>query len=358
MGRSVGRTTAVWPATIAACCVVSAIPAWGGGGGGADLGSVLQALTGPNGPCAKLHVTNCPQLPTINQVIVEYAALLGVTPNIVRTTPSLGINIPPGRAIDAGSLAGLSNPLAFISTLNNQGKPTPSQASNPAVNSFLSATTTPTGSPTTLDLTFDFRSRTLGFAPAQEGLNIGQITLPLVVADINRNASPSDLSIPHLATLEVFADPNTCPTCVTTDIMADLTGTTQTYQLSQLGISFLNDNSNSNASQFSPNEAFTVDIPLLIPADLQSAYTFSASGHQFVTGLFDGIDPVANFLDASFLDNANNLLSAAHADLAIARTGGTILSDPVSTAEPATLALVGSGLAGLAFLRRRRRAAD
>jgi hypothetical protein len=350
--RLIGRATTVWTATIAASWLGTAAPAFAGGGGGADLGSVQQVL---NGICTGLHVTSCPQLPTINQVVIETSALTGLTPNVVRTNPAIGINLPPGGAVDAGSLAGLSNPLAFISASNNQAKPTPTQASNPAANSLLSATTTPSGSPTTLDLTFDFHSRTLGFTSSQEGLNIGQITLPLIVADINRNATPSDLSMPHLATLQVLADPNTCPTCVTTDIIANLTGTTLTYQLSQLGISFSNDNSNPLTSNFSPNEVFTVDVPLLIPAALQPAYTFSASGHEFASGLFDGIDPVANFLDASFLNNADNLLAATHADLAIARTGGTILSDPVPTAEPATLALLGSGLAGLAFARRRRR---
>jgi hypothetical protein len=42
------------------------------------------------------------------------------------------------------------------------------------------------------------------------------------------------------------------------------------------------------------------------------------------------------------------------ADLAIVTNGTTIISDPVPMLEPSTLALLGSGLLGLALLRRRR----
>jgi hypothetical protein len=319
-----------------------------GSGGGADTAGFQKLLNQLCTDMLGISLSSCPQLPTVNQLVVENAALSGSTPAQVRHDQTL----PPGAAVDAGSETGLKNPLAFISPSNNQGQPIPTNPGNPAANSFLTATTTPTnGSPTTLDLTFDNRLRTAGFT--QQGQPIGDIMLPLIKGDANQNVSPDEYSMPQLATLQIFADPGTCPTCVTTDIVASLTGAPVTYQLSQLGMTFSNDNSKPGSSKFNPNEQFTVGVPLLVPADLLPAYLFSASGHEFADGLFDGIDPVANFLDASFLNDNNNNPLAAVADLAIVVDGSTIISDPVPTPEAPTLALLGSGLLGLVLLRPR-----
>jgi hypothetical protein len=325
-----------------------------GSGGGADLGhsqSLLDAVCKDVG----ISISLCPKLPTINQLVVENAALNGITPATVRQLQGL----PAGAAVDAGSERGLKNPLAFISPSNNLGQPIPTNSADAAANSFLTAATAPTnGSPSTLDLTFDYHLRTLGFI-GQQGNLVGQIMLPLItnqMAISDSNPTIPTLSNPPLATLQIFADPNTCPTCVTTDIVASLTGASVTYQLSQLGMTFSNDNSHPGSMNFSPNEQFTVGVPLLVPADLLPAYLFSASGNKFADGLFDGIDPVANFLDASFLNDNNNNLLAAVADLAIVINGSTIISDPVPMPEPSTLGLLGSGILGLALLRRRRSA--
>jgi hypothetical protein len=323
-----------------------------GSGGGADTAGSQNLLNHLCTDMLGISLSSCPQLPTVNQLVVENAALSGSTPAQVRHDQTL----PPGAAVDAGSEMGLKNPLAFISPSNNHGQPIPTNPANPAANSFLSATTTRTnGKPTTLDLTFDYPLRTQGFMTSPQGLLVGQIMLPLIKGDTNQNVSPDEYSMPQLATLQIFADPKTCPTCVTTDIIAEsLTGDSNPHPLSLFDITLSNDNSNPASMNFSPNEQFTVGIPLLVPADLLPAYLFSASGHEFANGLFDGIDPVANFLDASFLnDNDANLLAAV-ADLAIVIDGSTIISDPVPTPEAPTLALLGSGLLGLVLLRRLR----
>lgn len=324
-------------------------PGWAwAGGGGADLGFVKQVLTTMVCPSPFVNLGNCPQLPpqlpTVNQVIVEISALTGSTPNFVRTDPSFGIFIAPGVAFDAGTLTGLANPLAFISALNNQGTnnqgtPIPTATGNPAANSFLSATTTPIANPTTLNLTFDYRSRTTQTFAA--GQDIGDIVLPIAVADANGN-----LVRDVTATLEIRGAGGTS---ITTDIVGDFLGTgMQTEQLSDLGMTF--------SLNFSPNAIFSVDIPLLITSDLTPAYLISASGHEFAPGLFDGIDPVASFLNANFINDGNDLLAAVKADLAIAFNGTTILSDPVPTPEPSTLMLVGGSVLALGLLLRRRAA--
>jgi hypothetical protein len=322
-------------AMITAAFICSAALAWAGGS--ADLAAAQSAL---NGVCSQFGVSPCPKLPTINQLVIENSALSGLSPARVRN----GLNIPPGGAFDAGTFSGLSNPLAFIAS---QGQPVPTQPNNPAANSFLSATTTPIGSPTTLNLIFDFRPRTSPtFALGQD---VGDITLPFVVADAGGNVV-RDVS----ATLQIRG---TGGTALTTDIVGDFlgTGTPQTDLLSALGVTF--------SANFSPNEVLTLGIPLLVPAVFLNpqppgpAYIFSASGFPFASGLFDGINPVASFLDASLLNDANNLLAAVNADLAIAANGRTIISDPVPTPEPSTLVLVGCGLLVLTLLRRRRGAA-
>jgi hypothetical protein len=301
--------------------------AWAGGAGG-DLAGAQSAL---NGVCGMFNLSPCPKLPTINQLVIENAALSGSTPAQVRND----LNIPAGGAFDAGTANGVSNPLAFIS---NQAQPIPTQPNNLAANSFLSATT----NSDTLNLQFDYRLRTNStFAVGQD---VGDIILPFTVEDSSGNV----LRDPF-ATLQIRGAGGTS---VSTDIVGDLTGTgSQTYPLSALGMS-------SSLDVVSTGHlVFDLTVPLIGVGNLITLSPAPLSGFNFATGLYDGIDPIASFLDANFMDNAGNLLTAVHADLAIAFDDSTITSAPVSTPEPATLALLGGGFFSLALLRRRQNAA-
>ena len=76
--------------------------AWAGDGG--DLASLNQLLSTPNtGLCAilKIATTNCPQLPTVTQGILEVAALTNSPPEIVGAQNS----ITPGSNVTAGNPA-------------------------------------------------------------------------------------------------------------------------------------------------------------------------------------------------------------------------------------------------------------
>ena len=327
-------TIACLAATLSLC---NASSAWAGDGG-ASLPVAQMAL---DNTCATvgINASSCPQLPTINQIVVEISALLGTSPGQAREDAQ----VPSGNAIDAGSQGNLSNPLAFISAPTKGVPPVPTQPNNPAANSFISATTSPASSPTTLNLTFNYLPRTNPVFMLDQ--DVADITLPFIEAD----AAGNDLGGVS-GTLQIVG---TGGTAVTTDVIADLlgTGTPQTYTLAQLGMTF-----SFNVS--GAGEVLDLQAPLLIPADLAPAYGFAAPGFEFdtVDGVFEGIDPVASFIDANFVNDANDPF-AANADLAIGKRGGTILSDPLPAPEPTSLALLGGGLLGLALLRRPRCAA-
>jgi hypothetical protein len=356
----------VLPAVAAWLCTGTA--AWAGGGGPAsakDNAQFINIVCTQNPAAINQSFCNSviQKLPTVNQLVLEAAAILGETPDSIRTKnfSSSAIVFDAGKQnpffYQSGQplnglrmpYTGLASQLGFIA---GQGHPPqPIDPASPMANSFLSAMTTPTTmTPTTLDLTFDFKPRTNPtFALGED---VGDITLPLVFADGSGN-----LVRDIMATVQIRG---TGGTTVTTDIVDDFPGGQTTLPLSALGIT-------SSLNVTASGLEFDLGIPLLITSDLTA---FPPSGPGFVPAnsgfpfnmmpdLFDGIDPIASFFDASFEDNVGNLLAAVNADLAIAFDASALLSAPIPAAapEPSSLALLGGGLAGLAFLRRRRRTA-
>lgn len=341
-------------------------PAWAGGGGAASMADNLQfsnivcnAATGINQSYCNSLI---PKLPTVNQLVLQAAAILGETPASIRTG---NFSTPPGTVFDAGKQAtffyqsgqplnGMPMPYtslpAQLGFIAGQGQPIPTSS---GANSLLSATTTPTTTaPTTLDLTFDFHPRTN--ATFSAGQEIGQITLPLAIADINQNLV-RDVN----ATLNIVG--TGVGSGFTTNVVGNFLGTgnqTFTDPTNQLDI--------TTSLSFTANGLEVgLTVPLLITSDLIAfpptgpGFAPTNMGFEFdkTDGLFDGIDPIASFLDASFEDNAGNLLAAVNADLAIAFDASVLLSAPVPTPapEPTTLLVLGSGLVGLAMIRRRGR---
>jgi hypothetical protein len=305
--------------------------------------SLPQAQALLDATCRMVGITNCPQLPTVNQVVVEIAALDNTSPGAVRSEPQFGLMFPPGLAVDGGSHGTSSNiPLAFISPPNKTGTPIPTVPSDPAANSLILATNT--GG--TLDLNFSYLARTNSVFTA--GQDVADITLPFVESDANGNPFGGLSAIFHISA--------TGGTNVTAQVIGDFTGAgtgpPQIYTPSQLGMTFSIDFS-------SGHEVLDVTAPLLITSDLASGFATRYPGFEFdplnFPGVFEGVDPVATFINETALNDANDPF-VIHADLAIAKTGNTILSAPLLTPEPSTIALLGGSLLGLVVLRRRRSA--
>jgi hypothetical protein len=145
------RITGALAAALWLCCAGAA---WAGDG--ADLASLNQLLSEPTtGLCAVLNMTNCPQLPTITQALLEVAGLGNSPPEIIAAQNSIspGSNViagnpgavPPDDPLPLNSasspalqdLLSTLTPLAFVS--QTSGTAVATQAYDPKADTFFYA---------------------------------------------------------------------------------------------------------------------------------------------------------------------------------------------------------------------------
>lgn len=285
----IGAFAALW---------LSAGPAWAGHGGG-DAGVVQPAL---NTLCEFLGmpVSSCPQLPTVTQVILQYAALETSSPDFVRRPAKLGglaqcsiagndvpsgsftpcdanainaVNRPVPSPIVLSALANLT-PLAF--TVNKQGQAVPTQPSDPSAVGFFYAVTTTTGAngqPDTLQLFYDYPPLTSStFATGQV---VADISLPLQVlnADGSERLVCGAQGCPaSVATLKIRAFCNGGPACLTATVKGDFfgNGKFETPLAADLGLQVALVFSSSPNSK-TIHAIFEVQAPLLVTGPTNSA---------------------------------------------------------------------------------------
>src|SRR5260370_1687809 len=75
--------------------------AWAGGGGGADAAALQTVFLNPL--CNFLGMTSCPQFPTINQIILQLAALQNTPPSFVRSQIGFSQGAVQGTCTVAGN---------------------------------------------------------------------------------------------------------------------------------------------------------------------------------------------------------------------------------------------------------------
>ncbi len=310
----IGAFAALW---------LSAGPAWAGGGG-RDAGTFQPFL---DFICAQVGMTDCPQLPTVTQIILELSALQNTPPDGVRGPLELGSCTVSGNsglpvcsqtnafnavnpsaqskpgplALSPIALAGLSSPttlaaspiaapnlssltpLAFISPLNGPGSAVPVPPGTNGANSFFyGLTTRGSGQPDTLTLAFDYTPQTTPTFP--KGAVVANISLPLEVLKVDGSerlvCGPQGCP-GSVALLQISANCNGGPACLTANVMGDFSvpGTLETRSATALGLQFgLVFSSSPNAAQ--PHTIFVVQVPLLVtgPANPTNCGTAINSG--------------------------------------------------------------------------------
>ncbi len=269
--------------------------------GGADLGGLQSAI---DGVCGTLGVNPCPTMPTITQAVLELAALLNASPEIVRAQPFA--NVPMGGTIDAGnpsrppalnpgsagdqiafpvaagnlpSLLSSLQPLAFISA-SHGGTAMPARLYDNDADTFLYAVaSTQTGGqgyPDTLLLFYEDTNRTN--QNLQSGKVVAEFSLPLV-----KLSGGTETSLPYILNYKVPSkQPLDCSASTLTRVPSTATAASVTAAASpaSVGINcavvFA-----ATATSSQPHAVFEISVPLfLIGFDLSepqydSAYFYS-----------------------------------------------------------------------------------
>ena len=330
ISRLAGAVAALWLSGVGS--------AWAGGS--ADAGALQAALGKPDGTsglCAALHMTSCPQLPTITQLVLEIAALANATPEMVRYANSVpqtaavnAVNPPAGFPVVG--LADVSVPLAFIS---DGATVVVTDLNDDSANSFFYAATNGVSglSPDTLYLFYEYLPLTnQSFA---KGQFIADITVPLVVYS-NGTESPA----PTMIQIRGATGCGKTSPCVSTTAIGNFGKGTVARDAADLGIIVTLDFSTGHA-------IFGVQVKLLVinsptidlayfsnPNDLlYKGATFTGTGKLGFTpkflGLPVGVAPVAAIYAANIANTSGASVPAVSAYLAIGTDGETLLSAPL-----------------------------
>jgi hypothetical protein len=298
-------------ATVIAVWLGSGSLAWAGGGGGADAATIQSFL---DTTCSLLSMTNCPQLPTVTQGVLEVAGLQFARPESIRrsqniagaavyagnptplpATPPVPLTLPVTPA--AFAALGLQ-PIAFLpASGHDNNAPTapgyalPTQMFDHEAGSFLSAVTTydtvagPLGAavqPHVLTLFYDDMARRS--QRFQTGQIVANVSLPLTVYNSTAVSERGVMTI-----LRIRAVCPGGPDCLTADAIGDFagTGTPQTRPASDIGVKF--------ALVFGPSPTaedlhaiFEVQVPLLVtlafdPVHFNAPSNPAGSTQSFVT---------------------------------------------------------------------------
>jgi hypothetical protein len=255
MGSIASRLTA-WKIAAVVAGLGLCIPQQARAGDGADLAGLQADI---NDICSAAQMTNCPQLPTIAQAILQLAAFLNVAPEGVRSATAT----PVASAVDSGNpsrppavvcstspcadplnplpVTGLPigsdvlqslRPLAFVAASSGTGAPQPTRLDDASANAFLYAAggTTIAGSagPDTLVLVYDSPTRTKSLGAGQV---VAKMSLPLI--ELNKDGTESPVN----AVLR-YQVPATGPAnCSASTVTGNFSGSgTQTMSPGDIGV--------------------------------------------------------------------------------------------------------------------------
>lgn len=242
--------------------------AWAGHGGG-DVASLQTAL---NDACIALNISNsanvtttCPQLPTITQLVLQFAGLENAPPEAARfenaINPTVAVNAvnpPAGSPFDPSKVA----PLAFISPSTSGGAAVVTRPDDPNANSFFyAATNGAVGQPPfTLNLVYDYPPLTNpNFA---KGQFVAEISIPLVVLHSDGTESEAPITIQISSATGCGKIMPSMP-CVSATAMGNFGSGLTTTDVSNLGLTVtLTFQSSPNSSV--PHAVFAVQAPLLV----------------------------------------------------------------------------------------------
>ncbi len=261
--------------------------AWAGHGGG-DVASLQAAL---DDACTALNMTSCPQLPTITQLVLEFAGLENAPPEAARfenaIPPTVAVNAvnPPAGSPPPGFPSTLSNvtPLAFFSPSTSGGAAVVTEPGDPNANSFFYAATNGAAGqpPFTLNLVYDYPPLTN--QNLAKGQFVADISIPLVVLNSDGTESEAPTTI-QINGATGCGKPVPSVACVSATATGNFGSGLQSVNATSLGLTVTLTFASSPNSPVQ-HAVFTVQIPLVVTHKNDPAY-FGAGAFAFFPPAF------------------------------------------------------------------------